>query len=373
MSERRPYTLDRVVRIVLSAIVVIGILYLIKILKGALLPFMVAWLIAYMINPIVVFNQRRVLRTKGRALPILLTFVELLVFFSLIGILVVPSILTETAKMQDLLYNYVHTSEDIPFIPAAVHEFIRENIDFQELAGLLNHEQWMELIKTGISQTWSFISGSVGEIITIVSWLIVVLYTVFILLDYDKILNGFKSMIPQKYRPAALGIADDVEQSMNRYFRGQALVASLVGVLFSIGFLIVGLPLAIVLGLFIGLLNMVPYLQIIGVIPTIILCMICSSDTGTNFWILFGACMLVFIVVQIIQDGFLVPRIMGRVTGLNPAIILLSLSVWGTLLGMIGMIIALPLTTLLLAYYQKYILKEDIPSEKKETDIIENK
>ena len=64
----------------------------------------------------------------------------------------------------------------------------------------------------------------------------------------------------------------------------------------------------------------------------------------------------VFAVVQLIQDAFLTPKIMGQVTGLNAAIILLSLSIWGSLLGMLGMIIALPLTTLLLNYYQRYVI-----------------
>ena len=68
--------------------------------------------------------------------------------------------------------------------------------------------------------------------------------------------------------------------------------------------------------------------------------------------------LIVFAVVQAIQDGFLTPQIMGHVTGLNAAIILLSLSIWGSLLGMLGMIIALPLTTLLLNYYQKYVIKK---------------
>ena len=64
-------------------------------------------------------------------------------------------------------------------------------------------------------------------------------------------------------------------------------------------------------------------------------------------------------MVQIIQDGYLVPRIMGKITGLNPAIILLSLSIWGSLMGMLGMIIALPLTTLMLSYYQRYIINQE--------------
>ena len=101
-------------------------------------------------------------------------------------------------------------------------------------------------------------------------------------------------------------------------------------------------------------------LQLVGIIPTILLCLVSASDTGTNFWLLFGACILVFIVVQIIEDTFIVPRVMGKVTGLNPAIILLSLSIWGTLLGFVGMIIALPLTTLCLSYYQRYVIGDDV-------------
>ena len=163
----------------------------------------------------------------------------------------------------------------------------------------------------------------------------------------------------------------DIKEGMNRYFRGQTLVAFCVGVLFSIGFLIIDFPLAIGLGMLIGLLNLVPYLQVIGFVPTLLLAVLKTSDTGGNFWLILGSALLVFVVVQIIQDGFLVPRIMGKVTGLNPAIILLSLSIWGSLLGMIGMIIALPLTTLMLSYYRRYIiLREEfqLPTEEKQPE-----
>ncbi len=143
---------------------------------------------------------------------------------------------------------------------------------------------------------------------------------------------------------------------MNKYFRGQGLIAFIVGVLFSIGFLIIDFPMAIALGMFIGLLNMVPYLQMVGFIPTIILALAKSAETGENFWIILLMALAVFAIVQTIQDAFLTPKIMGEVTGLNAAIILLSLSIWGSLLGMLGMIIALPITTLLLNYYQRYVV-----------------
>ena len=151
-------------------------------------------------------------------------------------------------------------------------------------------------------------------------------------------------------------MADDVETSMNRYFRGQSLIALCVGVLLAIGFKIINFPLAITLGLFIGFLNLIPYLQTIGLIPMVLLALLRSAETGENFWVLFGLSLLVLIIVQAIQDLFLTPRIMGKAMGLNPAIILLSLSIWGTLLGFIGLIVALPLTTLCLSYYKRFIL-----------------
>ena len=185
----------------------------------------------------------------------------------------------------------------------------------------------------------------------------VILYTLFILLDYEDINKGWPNLLPERYRTFAVQLVSDVEDGLNKYFRGQALVAFCVGVLFSIGFLIIDFPIAVGLGMFIGLLNMVPYLQLVGFIPAILLAIVKAADTGQNFWLIMLMVLVVFAVVQLIQDTFLTPKIMGHVTGLNSAIILLSLSIWGSLLGILGMIIALPLTTLLITYYQKYVIR----------------
>lgn len=100
-----------------------------------------------------------------------------------------------------------------------------------------------------------------------------------------------------------------------------------------------------------------------------VLAILKAADTGGNFWLILAAALAVFAIVQAIQDGFIVPRVMGKITGLNPAIILLSLSVWGSLMGMLGMIIALPLTTLMLSYYQRFIInKEPIRQDETTSD-----
>ena len=104
---------------------------------------------------------------------------------------------------------------------------------------------------------------------------------------------------------------------------------------------------------------MVPYLHTFALIPTVFLALLKSIDTGQNFWIILISAVAVFIIVQVIIDMIITPKIMGKAMGLNPAILLLSLSVWGALLGFIGLIVALPLTTLVIAYYKRYVTKEE--------------
>ena len=349
-SESRPYTFDRVVRLVISTLGILAALWLIDTLRAVLLPFLVAWLIAYMLEPFVQYNMR-LLRVRKRFLPIFVTLFETVLLLVALGVVFMPDIAKEMRQMAVLFNNYASQAAAIPFIPESVHDFLRSEIDFREIASRMTRQDWRELVN-GATE---LLSGGFSLVMVVFNWFLVLLYVVFIMLDYERLLKGFRRMVPPKHRERVFAIGSDIKESMNHYFRGQALVAFCVGVLFSIGFAIVGLPLAIVLGMFIGLLNMVPYLQLISIVPTTLLCVVYSMDSQVEFWNIWGACIVVYIVVQCIQDLILTPRIMGEAMGLNPAIILLSISVWGTLLGFVGFIIALPLTTLLLAYYDQYI------------------
>ncbi len=363
---RRPYTFDRVVRLVLSALGVIGAIWLIDILSSVLLPFVVAWLIAYLLEPLVQYN-RKLLRVRRRVLPVMITLFECVLLLSAVSVFVVPSVLNEMHHLAGAVTTYSVEHNNVSQIPAEIQDYIRENIDFVAISKQLTGQDWRSLLST----VGSFIAGGYDVVMGVFSWFVVLLYIVFIMLDYERLLLGFRHLVPPRYRDVTFGILDDVTRSMNHYFRGQALVASIVGVLFAIGFLIIGMPMAIVLGLFIGLLNMVPYLQLISLVPATLLCLVWSVDGGGSFWNLWFSAMAVYIVVQCIQDLFLTPKIMGHAMGLNPALILLSLSIWGTLMGFIGLIIALPLTTLLLAYYDRYITRSENgepPAEKKDRD-----
>ena len=359
--ERKKITFDSFIRAVILGAILIGILILLKRLSGEWLPFFVAWLIAYLIYPLVSFFQYR-LRLKSRIISIFCALFTITLIGGIAFYLLVPPMVQEFLRVKDLLTVYFSTTHTASTVPVTLSEFIRQNIDTHLVEEIFNQKNLLDVLKVTVPKLWTLISESINLLFGFFTLFLILLYVVFILLDYESISRNWIYLMPAKHRNAVSHIVNDIKDGMNRYFRGQALVALCVGILFSIGFLIIDFPLAIGLGLFIGALNMVPYLQIIGFIPTVMLAILKAADTGDNFWIIIASATAVFVVVQIIQDGYLVPRIMGKITGLNPAIILLSLSVWGSLMGMLGMIIALPLTTLMLSYYQRYIInRENIP------------
>lgn len=366
-NSSRPFTFDRVVRIVITIVCLLGAYWLLRAISGALLPFCVACLLAYIFEPFVAFNKR-LLRCKRNELPIILFLAELAGVVILLGWLLIPRVANEIIVVSRLFNDYAADTRN-NYIPQAVHEFVTEYVDMKQLAAVMSPDQWSTLVRESLSGTWTMVSGSISVLLTVCSWFIVLLYFFFILLDYNRFMESMRALIPKKYKPMVLKIANDIKDSMNRYFRGQTLVAFCVGVLFSIGFLIIDLPLALIMGMFIGLLNMVPYLQLISLLPTALLCVVYAAETGTSFWVIFALAMVVYGVVQLIQDFYLVPKIMGKTMGLNPAIILLSLSIWGSLLGFLGLIIALPLTTLLLSYYNTYVLREGKPEEETNENI----
>lgn len=359
MNGQKKITFDSFIRGVLGGAVFIAVLYLLNRLSGVLLPFFIAWIIAYLMYPLVKFYQDK-LRIKNRALAIFLVMLSIIVLLTGAFYLIVPPMVEECIKLKSLLEVYFSEGGKFTSIPKDLTEFLHDNINWQWLQERLNSENLVDAMKSVLPKMWSLLSTSYNVVLTIFTLFIVLLYLFFILLDYEEIAEGWVTLLPAKHRGMVIGIIEDIKDSMNKYFRGQSLVAFCVGVLFSIGFLIIDFPLAIGLGMFIGLLNMVPYLQIIGFIPTVMLALLKAADTGESFWVILGLALLVFCVVQAIQDMYIVPKIMGKITGLNPAIILLSLSVWGSLMGMLGMIIALPCTTLLLSYYQRYIKNNDL-------------
>ncbi len=356
--ERKQITFDSFIRGALIVLGCVGAYLLLNRLSGVLLPFFLAWLIAYLLFPLVKFFQYRC-KMRYRVVAILCALIAVNLVLAGVFWIMIPPVIEETIRVKDMLIEYVTKDAMMSNIPDRIEMFIHEHLTAEDIKAIVTQEGFINSIKEAMPKIWDMLMQSVNALSGLVTIIMVLIYTLFILIDYEKFTKGWSELLPERYRGMAVSLVADITEGMNKYFRGQGLVAFCVGILFSIGFLIIDFPMAIGLGMFIGLLNMVPYLQLIGFIPAILLAIVKAADTGQSFWLIMLLVVIVFCVVQLIQDTFLTPKIMGKVMGLNAAIILLSLSIWGSLLGILGMIIALPMTTLLLTYYQRYVIQKE--------------
>ncbi|MCM1348527.1 MAG: AI-2E family transporter [Firmicutes bacterium] len=355
---RRPFTFDRVIRILFAALVVICAMWLINYLRNVLLPFLVACLIAYLLEPALEFNQK-LLHLKGRVIATFVTLFEVTFFIGVIGYFCIPSVMSELAQMGSLLKSYYTSDVELPMVPEQVHVFLRKYLNPERLAQYFD----VDHIETLLDKGTSLVSESIEILIHFVEWLLMFIYVIFIMIDYPHLSTGCRMMVPPKMRPVVYRLFHDMKVSMDHYFRGQSFLALCAALFYSVGFSIVGIPLSIVLGVTVGILYLIPYFQYVTLIPVTIVCIIYSMGGEAHFWTVWSECILVYVVSQCTCDYILTPKVMGKVMGLNPAIILLSLSVWGSLMGLIGMLIALPLTTLIISYYERYvILRRPLPT-----------
>lgn len=348
-------TFDKFVRGMLITIMVIAVLYIVNYLSGALLPFIVAWLFAYLLYPLVRFIQYK-MKVKVRALAIIIALLLVIAVIGTIIYFIIPPMIEQFQKLYDVLMRWLQQTTHTNDLSVIAKRWVIDNQ--HEIERFFKSKDFSDMLKSGMPKVFSVLGQTASVIISIVASCITLLYMFFILLDYEYLTTNWIKIFPKKNRPFWQELMKDVERELNNYIRGQSSVALCMGIMFCIGFSIMDFPMAIGLGILIGIMDLVPYLHTFALIPTAFLAMLKAADTGQNFWYVFGLAVGLFILVQIITETIVIPKIMGKAMGLNPAILLLSLSVWGALLGFIGLIIALPLTTLIIAYWQRYVTKE---------------
>ena len=348
-------TFDKFIRWTGITLIVLGVLYVTNYLSSVLLPFFIAWFFAYLLYPVVKFIENK-LHVKVRALSIIIAMLLAIGVIGGVIWLIIPPMIDQLDKLGEVLTRWLHQTTHTNNLTAVIKEWLQDNQ--VQIERFLKSKDFSDAVKTTMPKVFSVVGQTANILISIVASMITLLYMFFILLDYETLTANWIRIFPKKSRPFWQELMKDVERELNNYIRGQGMVALCMGIMFCIGFTIIGFPMAIGLGILIGIMNLVPYLHTFALIPTAFLAMLKAADTGQNFWVVFGLAFLVFCVVQVITDMVVTPKIMGKAMGLNPAILLLSLSVWGALLGFIGLIVALPLTTLLIAYWQRYVTRE---------------
>jgi predicted PurR-regulated permease PerM len=410
------YTLDRVVRVLLGAGTLAAVLALLRYLSDVLLPFAAAVVLAYLLNPLVTALERK---TRRRGLAVAITISGLgIVGLALVAVLV-PLMIGQVRQFGDSLQKLhgdlaysVEKALEAPDATSGTSGRSRTNGPptetsttvksvmgwrelkegwaeyrqgagrtsrserFAQLRGRLSGTSVGDLLDRTIQYTqseefnkllvdlakrvaaggWTVVTFAVNVVLGLTGLIVVLLYLVFLLLDYPEYARTWQTFLPPQYRAPIVQLLEQFGVVLGRYFRGQAVVSLLVGVLLAIGFTIIGLPTAVPFGLFVGLLNMVPYLQAVAIVPAMLLAAVRAIEGDSSFAVSIVLTLLVFAVVQVIQDALIAPRVLGKATGLRPIAILLGVFIWGKLLGFLGLLLAIPLTCLGIAYYRRYVL-----------------
>ena len=359
LLDSKPYTLDRIMRMILKLLLVLAIIGTLNYFSDVLLPFAAAFLLAYLINPLVTGIQRKV---KRRSLAVAVALLAVITALILLTLFLIPLILSEFSAMIPFLEAAAKAKPPewlTKFLPHVQWDQLIRQISDQDVRQWFESERFQQiiqgLVRRALPGVWTVSTGAISFIIGLLGLAVILLYMIFLLIDYDKIKESWPNYLPPASRLHIVGFVHDFNEAMKHYFRGQAIIAALVGGLYAFGFWLIDLPLGIFLGLLIGLLSMIPYLHTLGLIPAFLLAILSGIINGGNPWELPLLTFLVFACVQTLQDLVFTPKILGKATGLSPAVILLSLAIWGKLLGMLGLLIAIPMSCLVLAYYQRFL------------------
>ncbi len=370
----KEWGIDRIWRFILGAIVIFVLYIVLSTLRGVLLPFGIAFVLAYLLSPVVDFLTRH---RWNRVIAVLATLFILFGLITAVLWLTIPRFVNELASISTELANYIQESYDFIFKKISNIDSGGENEILNAIIDQLKSSDISEYIQSAI---FGVFTGIISIGYYLVSLAIIPIAAFFFLSDFQRIRDRWRLHIPIQIREKAVPFLGEVNGIISAFFRGQFLIVLILSVLFSIGFSIVGIPLAIILGVTIGFLNLIPYFgTLVGIVPLVLLTLGKSLQLGEDPLNRLVGAAIVMIVVQVIQDWILTPKIMKNRVGLRPITILMSAVIWGTLLGFTGLLLAIPLSAVGKVYFHRYFLVEEeikkrsredpaVTSEKKNTD-----
>lgn len=366
---KRAWTIDRVMRFLFMATGLGILLWILNYLSAVLVPFFAAFLVAYIFDPLVCKIQNKV-EYRIVAVVIVLSMMILVVGGALW--IFIPMVVEEVRHLGVLIQKLFSDSTWMErlsaFVPKDLWREFKSLVSWDKVADAMQSLDFWNAAQSVAGKILPSAWGVLTKTSSLVMWLsgvgLIFMYLVFIMLDMPKLRQGVKNLFPKRYKDDASEFAQEMDRFMGNYFRAQSFVALSVGILYAIGFGAIGLPMGVAFGLFSGALNMIPYLQLTTIPLALLLAVVYALEKGMPFWEVAIIVLGIYLVVQLIQDLFLVPKIVGSSMNLPPVGILLSLSIWGKLLGFLGLIVAIPFTCLCLVYLEKI--------QKKADDIVES-
>jgi len=302
--------------------------YFFLFLKNLLLPFFIALVISYLLHPIVTSLHNR---GVPRSIAVLLIYILFFGSLSIILINAFPMLITEIRDFAEHLPNMFHKLE--AWFDTIRHDFRHPIPDsFQD--GIDNTlENLEETISKGFTNIITWVSSTLEILFTII---LVPFVAFYILKDYKLIEKTVITFVPKKRRKEMIRILKDIDEALGNYIRGQLIVCTVVGVLAYIGYLVIGLPYALLLASIVAITNIIPYFgPIIGAAPAVIVGVSVSWKLGLSAF-------AVNMIIQALEGNVLSPQIVGKTLHIHPLFIILSLLVGGELAGIVGLILAVP-------------------------------
>lgn len=318
-----------------AAIFAVGLL--LYVLRGALTPVFFAFLIAYMLDPVV---DRFEARGHSRAVGIAVMLTAVLGGFSLFLALTVPGAIRDLAAFfRDLpskaeallaLVEPWLSQAGIP-VPRSVDEALAQmHVDAGELA-----KQAAVPVGTVIK---SLLGGTLSLLGALAGLVLVPVFAAYLLYDFDRIVTGARELVPPRYRTLVVELARDVDQILGEFIRGQLIVMLILAVLYSLAYTILGVRLGALIGITAGLLSFIPY---VGGGVALVFGVIMSLVYWTGVGQLVGV-LVAYGIIQALEGLVITPRVVGDKVGLSAVWVLFALLVGGELFGFMGVLLALP-------------------------------
>ena len=309
-------------------------LWLVYYLRDILTPVFLSWFIAYLIDPVADKLEKKV----SRNLAVLIIVVCVILIIAGVVFVIVPVISDEISRLSKNFPQYISFFKKIFF------KYFPVLKTSQEIFNELN-----QYIPKILNKIPSIVSNFNHIFSTILNFLLIPVFTFYFLKDFDKIRLNVFDKLPNKVKPHVERIAKKIDNAVSLFVRGQLLICLILGILYSIGLGIVKIDLALLIGIFSGFLNLIPYFGfIIGILASIIMAIIKFGD----FYHVLGV-IAVFGIVQLLEGFVITPKILGDKIGLHPLNVIISLMIFGKIFGFIGLILAIPFASCIKVFYEE--------------------
>lgn len=315
---------------------------LLFLLQGILMPFLFAWIAAYLVSPLVDLMEKRWKFSRAGSVLLVMTLFILLIttFFAI----TIPIVVDETMGLISSLPAYRDR------IIATFYQWQDEGRIHPFVLGLANQAlenlqaSMPELAKKAAAWALSGLSSLLGIIGFVLNLILFFFVFFYFLRDFREINQTMIKAVPAANRKAMSELLKEIDLSLRAVLRGQFLVALSMAVLYSIGLSIVGIPYAILIGTIAGFGNFLPYVgPMLGMIPAFLAVFLHGDGVGGPIL----GILIVFGIVQFLEGFFLTPRIAGSSMGLGPVAVIFAVSAGGALLGFVGIVAALPLAAII--------------------------